>query len=142
MASPAQIEANRLNALKSTGPRTAEGKDASRRNAIKHGLAAETLILPDEEAEAVAHRVAEWSSSLNPSGERDDWLVVEVAVSTVRIDRCLAVEQPCAPGRRRGPPPAGRSIAGSRPRNSAPGSASRPRSSATSSAARNRGATG
>jgi hypothetical protein len=39
MATARQIEANRSNAQKSTGPRTAEGKAASRRNAFKHGLA-------------------------------------------------------------------------------------------------------
>ena len=39
-----QIEANRLNALKSTGPRTEVGKQRSRRNAWRHGLTAETVI--------------------------------------------------------------------------------------------------
>ena len=92
MATPAQIEANRRNALKSTGPRTDEGKDASRRNALTHGLAAETLMLP-EEAEAVTARVAAFRPSLNPRGEYDEWLVVEIAVSTVRIDRCRAHEE-------------------------------------------------
>jgi hypothetical protein len=36
----AQINANRENAKKSTGPRTAEGKAASSRNGLKHGLRA------------------------------------------------------------------------------------------------------
>jgi hypothetical protein len=39
-----QIEANRRNALKSTGPRTEAGKEVSRRNAMRHGLTAETVI--------------------------------------------------------------------------------------------------
>lgn len=38
MASIRQIEANRLNAKKSTGPRTAEGKSRSRMNALKSGI--------------------------------------------------------------------------------------------------------
>lgn len=45
MATRAQIEANRRNALKSTGPRTAEGKAASSRNAVTHGM---TLAAQDE----------------------------------------------------------------------------------------------
>ncbi len=44
MTSPRQIEANRLNALKSTGPTSANGKHVSRRNALRHGFAAETVL--------------------------------------------------------------------------------------------------
>ena len=42
MASAAQIAANRLNAQKSTGPRTRRGKAAMRRNPVRHGLSAAT----------------------------------------------------------------------------------------------------
>ena len=44
-----QIEANRRNALRSTGPRTPEGKHASRLNAFKHGLRAEAMVIPGQE---------------------------------------------------------------------------------------------
>ena len=44
MTSFRQFEANRRNAQKSTGPKTEEGKRQSRRNAIRHGLCAETVI--------------------------------------------------------------------------------------------------
>src|SRR5216683_2504052 len=57
MATAAQLTANRANAQKSTGPRTAEGKSASRFNALKHGLDAASAIIPGEdpaEFEAVA----------------------------------------------------------------------------------------
>jgi hypothetical protein len=46
-----QIEANRRNAEKSTGPKTPEGKQAVASNAVKHGLFARQLILNDEDPE-------------------------------------------------------------------------------------------
>ena len=51
MSSLKQIEANRRNALKSTGPTTEEGKEHSRCNAVRHGLTAETVIADLEDAE-------------------------------------------------------------------------------------------
>ena len=45
MASAAQTIANRLNAQKSTGPRTPEGKAVVSQNAVKHGLLAEQVVL-------------------------------------------------------------------------------------------------
>src|SRR6201984_1882263 len=51
MTSYRQIEANRRNALRSTGPKTETGKQASRCNAVRHGLTAETVIAALEDAE-------------------------------------------------------------------------------------------
>src|SRR6266496_62871 len=48
MTSLRQIEANRQNALQSTGPKTENGKQQSRRNALRHGFTAETVIEPLE----------------------------------------------------------------------------------------------
>ncbi len=57
MATEAQIEANRINAQKSTGPRTPEGKTIVSQNAITHGLLARAGVLPGEDAhEFAAHR--------------------------------------------------------------------------------------
>jgi hypothetical protein len=51
MTSFRQVEANRRNALKSTGPKTEAGKQQSRCNAVRHGLTAETVIGALEDAE-------------------------------------------------------------------------------------------
>lgn len=50
MTSYKQIEANRFNARKSTGPRSKEGKQRSRQNALSHGLTAETVVSSLENA--------------------------------------------------------------------------------------------
>jgi hypothetical protein len=60
MATEAQINANRRNAKKSTGPRTSVGKERSSRNALQHGLLARESVLPDEDGEefdALAARI-------------------------------------------------------------------------------------
>src|ERR1700722_16400642 len=51
MTSVRQIEANRRNALASTGPKTETGKQRASHNAIRHGLTAETVIVPLEDAD-------------------------------------------------------------------------------------------
>ena len=90
----ARTLANRANARKSTGPRTQEGKDASRWNAWKHGLAAEELSAsgPDRESDPVADRFAELAPRLEPRDPWETWLVEQIAVEAVRIDRCQAQE--------------------------------------------------
>ena len=49
MATDAQIQANRENAKKSTGPRTPEGKARVSKNALKHGLLAQDSVIPGED---------------------------------------------------------------------------------------------
>jgi hypothetical protein len=53
MATDLQIAANRLNALKSTGPRTPEGKSSSRFNALKTGIDAESEVIRGENSAAL-----------------------------------------------------------------------------------------
>ena len=51
MSSERQANANRENARLSTGPRTPAGKDVARWNALKHGLRAESALIPGEAAD-------------------------------------------------------------------------------------------
>ena len=58
--SPQRLAANRRNALKSTGPRTAPGKAASSCNSLKTGLGSNRLLLPNESPEELARVAAAW----------------------------------------------------------------------------------
>ena len=69
MTSEKQIEANRQNARKSTGPRTPEGKAAVRLNALRHGLCSEEILLPGEDEEALRELDEYLRAELQPVGE-------------------------------------------------------------------------
>src|SRR5919109_1099729 len=87
MTSQARIEANRRNAARSTGPRTAEGKDKVRLNALKHGLSATTVVLPHEDAQAYQQRLETWTAELAPRGDVGRYLVERAARISWQLDR-------------------------------------------------------
>ena len=66
MATPAQIAANRTNAQKSTGPRSVEGKAASRFNALKHGIDAKAIVLPNEDPAEYEALARDYHQSIRP----------------------------------------------------------------------------
>ena len=87
-SSPARLAANRKNALKSTGPKSPEGKAASRLNAFKHGLAGEgDLLAPGEDAELVERRAKAFSLEFGAVGEIGEVLALRAAVHSVRMER-------------------------------------------------------
>jgi len=67
MASMYQVEANRANAQKSTGPRTPEGKTASSMNALKHGADAASAVIPGEDPADYERLAADYHSDLQPT---------------------------------------------------------------------------
>ncbi len=82
--------ADRTNSLKSTGPQTADGKLASRRNSLKHGLTGAGIVVPGEEATPVDRRCAEITGELAGDGATTARLLAErVAVLAVRLDRSV-----------------------------------------------------
>ncbi len=85
--SEAKLAANRRNALRSTGPKTPEGKERSRRNALKHGLTGEGVALPTEDQAEVSRRFAALQADLRPSNELSEQLVRRVAFLSVRLRR-------------------------------------------------------
>jgi hypothetical protein len=91
IVSEARIAANRRNALRSTGPKTEEGKQRSRANALKHGLCASVVVA--EDLKLVQQRASDWFDALKPQNEFQSWLVDEVAIISLRIDRCERMER-------------------------------------------------
>ncbi len=87
-SSPAQIAANRRNSQLSTGPKSSEGKERSRRNALKHGLTGEGVALPDEDAAEVASRFQALEAELQPTGVSSRLLLRRFAYLSVRLERC------------------------------------------------------
>jgi hypothetical protein len=92
MTSPRQIEANRRNAIKSTGPRTQAGKDRSRRNALRHGLTAETVIAEIEDPQDYRCFEAAVTADFSPETAVERQLVLRLASLLWRLRRAAAIE--------------------------------------------------
>lgn len=94
--SPAQLEANRCNAQRSTGPATPEGKAASSMNALKHGIRSSDVVIrgrclqeDHHEFETLHERL--WDD-LKPVGALEEILVDQIATTHWRLRRALKAE--------------------------------------------------
>jgi hypothetical protein len=92
MTSNRQIEANRRNALRSTGPKTENGKEQSRANAVRHGLTAETVIGSLEDAEDYKGFEAAIISDYCAETAVERELVLRLASLLWRLRRATAIE--------------------------------------------------
>jgi hypothetical protein len=106
MATPAQIAANRANAQKSTGPRSAEGKSASRFNALKHGIDAASIVIPGEDPADYEALAADYLGDFRPQSTsesfhvqtmlRADWQKRRLQRVEADLHRTLLAESPGA----------------------------------------------
>jgi hypothetical protein len=92
MTSLRQIEANRHNALKSTGPKTEAGKQRSRCNALRHGFTAETVIEPLENPEEYRTFEDAIVSEYLPQTLVEEELVHRLASLFWRLRRATSIE--------------------------------------------------
>jgi hypothetical protein len=92
MSSLKQIEANRRNALKSTGPTTPEGKERSRCNAVRHGLTAETVIAVLEDTEDYQAFEAAVIADYDAESAVERELVLRLASVLWRLRRATGIE--------------------------------------------------
>lgn len=99
MTTEKQIQANKQNALVSTGPVTDEGKAVVVQNAVKHGVFARDLIIASgdgkENEEEYRQLLQNLIVSLNPSGQMEHLLVEKIAVDFWRLRRVLRFETGC-----------------------------------------------
>jgi hypothetical protein len=92
MTSFRQIEANRRNARRSTGPITEEGKQRSRCNAVRHGLTSETVIGALEDAEDYNAFQATVAASFDAETAVERELVLRLASLLWRLRRATAID--------------------------------------------------
>jgi chemotaxis protein histidine kinase CheA len=92
MSTTRQIAANRRNARKSTGPKTAAGKDRAKGNALKHGLTAAQITVFDECPEDFESLYSGLLAALIPSGALEEQLVERIAVCAWRLRRVYRIE--------------------------------------------------
>jgi hypothetical protein len=90
--SEARLTANRLNSKHSTGPRTIEGKTQSRANALKHGHTGSGVVLTEGDAPEVARRSTALMAELAPQSSVGKLLVGQIAMLSVRMERCATGE--------------------------------------------------
>jgi hypothetical protein len=92
MTSLRQIEANRRNAARSTGPNTEEGKHRSRRNAVRHGLSAETVVEIVEDIDDYGGFEAAIIADYDARTAVERELVLRLASLLWRLRRATAIE--------------------------------------------------
>ena len=87
MTTQAQVDANRRNAAKSTGPKTEEGKERSRMNGVTHGLAASVVASP-ERAGQVKTRYEQWEPTLAPENFFQKYHTLQAVEASLRVEQC------------------------------------------------------
>ncbi len=92
MLSQARLAANAANARLSTGPRSAEGKARSARNAVRHGLTARDVVVASEDREEFEQLQASLYEELRPEGALEQVLFNQALVASWRLFRITRIE--------------------------------------------------
>ena len=91
-ATQKQIDANRRNAKKSTGPKTETGKIRSSLNGWRHGLTGQVLTMAEEDREAFEKFAREYRLALFPIGPIELQIAQSIAEDEWRLSRARAIE--------------------------------------------------
>ncbi len=93
MASEKQIQANRQNALGSTGPKSPDGKARAARNSLKHGLLSRDVLVPGEDRKELRAFCEAMLAALEPEGELESFLADRVVAAAWRLRRANRLER-------------------------------------------------
>jgi hypothetical protein len=85
MATEAQMNANRQNAKKSTGPRTPEGKNISSRNSLVHGMTSGKFLPPDGDPKEFLQLQSQFRDRFKPFDEAEDALVERMVAAEFKM---------------------------------------------------------
>jgi hypothetical protein len=94
-----RARANRLNAQKSTGPHTGQGRTRASLNRLLHGLRASTPVLPSEDPDELAALTSAVASEIQPQGAVEAFLAERVAMGMWRLLRAERAELGALAGR-------------------------------------------
>ena len=95
-ASDKRVAANRANAARSTGPRTPEGKEKSKFNAVRHGLTAQASVLPGEDPDQLEALSKDLMRQLEPRGMVQRLMAERIVSLAWKLRRVARAEEAVA----------------------------------------------
>ena len=93
MATPNQIRANRANALRSTGPKTPEGKKVCAHNSTRHGMLSQTVVLEGESQTRFEDLVICLTAQLKPRSLAEAAIVETMAIARWKQMRIWGIQK-------------------------------------------------
>jgi hypothetical protein len=92
MATDKQIQANRANAKKSTGPRTQAGRAQSAKNGQSHSWLARTVVIPGESTDRFTALLTEFEEEYAPQTAVEQALVENIVTARWNLMRLMALQ--------------------------------------------------
>jgi hypothetical protein len=92
MCSEKQVEANRKNCLKSTGPNTWQGKAVVSQNAIKHGILSARVTIDEEDRQKFLEFANRLNTEFRPTDSIQEFLVDRIISCAWRLQRLIHIE--------------------------------------------------
>src|SRR5579862_6320671 len=93
MATPNQIRANRANALRSTGPKTPEGKKICAQNSTRHGMVSQTVVLEGESQDRFIDLLTSLTAQLKPRSDAEAAIVETMAIARWKQMRIWGIQK-------------------------------------------------